>query len=1272
MLSITKIKNSSKTTKYFAKDDYYATNDSNHLKSSSWYGQGAQELNLENHVSSEKFQEILEGKLPNGKKIGVSRGQELIHDAGRDLTFSAPKSVSIMALVYEDERLIEAHNQAVRKTLDEIEKNYLKVRIKKSGKTTFENCQKIISAIFRHELSRDLDPQLHSHAIIANIAKDQNGNWRSAYFDEIYNNKKFLGLIYRSYLAKLVKEIGYEINYGGKDCYFEIKQIPQQLIDLFSSRSKKIRQIADENSSQKQLENITLRTRANKVVNEYNHNLNSQWKEKISSLKNLSIYDLNKIIIPLNQEKKPLNQELIATQSNQAVEFAIKHLSERKTVFSREEIINNALNDILSKASIEDIIKAIDQQVINKNLLPKQRDDLPKNTFTTQELLTKENEIISILNSTKNKYQSIVKEISKYNEELSKLNEGQRSSAELILQNKDMITGIQGFAGVGKTFMIETVNKISQTLGYEMIGLSPTGVATRNLSDATNIKSMTLQKFLSQYDGVAMDRGTIEGKIEMRELFKNKIIVVDESSMISTNQMRNLLKIASELNFRLILVGDRRQLDSVEAGIPFYEMQRNGMIFADMKKIIRQKNPDLKSAVYATIKRDIDKAFEAISYDIHQSENVAELAVKKFMEFSEANRKETIILAPSNQAREVINHQVSKSIYQERTDNIKINSAEFEILKNKKLTEAEKTRAYRFQIGDVILFAKNRDYIGIRKNDYCEIVNIDNKNNLISIATKSNAQIAFDPLKLKGKASKCYYEVFTKEKRIFHEGDKISFNRNMPIHNVINSDCAIIEKIKNSKIIFKIEGKNSLIEIKRNSFEAKHLDFSYALTTHKAQGLTSKNVIAICDSQHQQLTSQKNFYVEISRAKERAIIIADNKEKVLKLLKENTGVEISAREHQNIDNLGINQINPSNNYKKNNENKILPVINKPIKIPNNYYDSTEIQKYFLEAIKANIKLNSDDVEGALNKAINKKGSKIRFGKKKEYEVCWHGEAGYIKNYKTEDFFKWGLNNIKNNQRLIINSEQNYTNKSLQTQDNQASTTASEIALKAKKYFEKFNKSDFLNIIQNKYLQKKLINQKVIEGIKFTQDNKIVVPLYNLKGEIQTLQFIDDKGQKTFLKGGKKQGNFFIIDENKFKDSKDIYLAEGFATAVSINMALNKPVIVAFDAGNIDPVLKNFTTAFPKKNYIITADNDLYGEKNIGLHKANLAGQKYGAKIISPNFNNLNLPHNDLNLQHLKPTDFNDLHQIAGIEIVKNQIQNSAQMIAKHHEFGIEN
>jgi phage/plasmid primase-like uncharacterized protein len=120
----------------------------------------------------------------------------------------------------------------------------------------------------------------------------------------------------------------------------------------------------------------------------------------------------------------------------------------------------------------------------------------------------------------------------------------------------------------------------------------------------------------------------------------------------------------------------------------------------------------------------------------------------------------------------------------------------------------------------------------------------------------------------------------------------------------------------------------------------------------------------------------------------------------------------------------------------------------------------------------------------------------------------------------------------------------------------------------------------------------------------------------------------------------------------------------FVIAVSINLATNKPVAIAFDAGNIEHVLKNLKSIF--------ADNDLYSEKNIGLQKANLAGQKYGAKVVIPNFHNLNFLPNDLNLQHLKPTDFNDLRQIAGLEIVKNQIHNSTQMIDKYHEFGIEN
>lgn len=1252
MLSITKIKNSSKTTQYFAKDDYYSSNDSNHLKSSFWYGKAILELNLEENINSKKFKEILEGKLPNGKTIGVMKQGELVHDSGRDLTFSAPKSVSIMALVYEDKKLIEAHDQAIKETLNEIEKNYLKVRIKKSNKVSIEEIQKSLSAVFRHELSRDLDPQLHSHVVLANIVKDQNNNWRSAYFDEIYNNKKIIGAIYRSYLAQGVKNAGYEIEHKGKDCYFEIKSVPSQIIDLFSSRSKKIREIADPNSSQKQLEKITLKSRNSKNVSEYNHNLQPVWQEKISKL-NIN-FDHQKNLIN-NKKNSVKNRNLLASK---AVEFAINHLSERKTIISRSEIIASALNDILTNADIIDINKAIDDKILNKNLLIKQRDDLSSNSYTTSELLNKENEIISILNATKNKFSPIVKDIKNFNNNLLSLNEGQRQSAELIIQNCDMITGIQGFAGVGKTFMLEVVNKIVQSQGFEMIGLSPTGVATRNLNNSSNIDSMTLQRFLSQYDGVAMGRGTKHGRLEMQELFKNKIVVVDESSMISTNQMRNLLTIANELNFRLVLIGDRRQLDSVEAGIPFYEMQRNQMAFVDMKTIIRQKNPDLKNAVYATIKRDIDKAFNFLSDDVIQTDNIAEMAVRKFMELNNQQRKETIILSPSNDTREQINDFVSKLLYQERIDKSSINFEEFEILKNKKLTEAEKSRAYRFQKGDVILFAKNRDYIGVKKNEYCKVINSDVKNNLLTILNKKNQELQFDPNKLRGKASKNYFEVFSAEKRIFNEGDKICFNRNIPNLNIINSDNGFITKINKSKFVIAVEGKEFPIEINKNSYEAKHLEFSYALTTHKAQGLTANNVIAICETKHQKLTSQKNFYVEISRAKEKALIITDDKEKTIKLLKENTGIEISAREHQNIENLGINQIN---NIKKIEESDNKKITNFNYSKNINSLNIHQIKEQFSQAIKNNIKLQNIDINNSLNKSINNIGKKIRFGKKSEFELCWYGEAGYIKNYKTDEFFKWGINSIKSLGNVIENKELIKASKLPQNQE-------LEIASKAQKYFKKFEKADFFNISQNKYLQKKLINQQIIEGIKFTKDNKIVLPLQNNKGEIQTLQFIDQNGKKSFLKGGKKQGNFFIIDDKKIKDSSTIFLAEGFATAVSINLATNKPVAVAFDAGNIEHVLKNLKSIFADKDFIITADNDLYSEKNIGLQKANLAGQKYGAKVVIPNFHNLNLLPNDLNLQHLKPTDFNDLHQIAGLEIVKNQIHNSTQMIDKYHEF----
>lgn len=1318
MLSISKVKNSSKSTHYFEKDDYYAKDDPNHQNFSMWHGKGADELGLTGIIKSEDYQNVLLGELSNGQSIGMIKDGKKVHDPARDLTFSAPKSVSIMALVYDDKKLIEAHNEAVRRTLSIIEKEYLGTRVKVDGRIEIERSGKMVAAMYRHSLSRELDPQLHTHCIVANLTRiDNSDKWRTAYFDDIYDNKILLGQIYRSELANLVKELGYEIEIK-KDglCYFEIKSVPKELLELFSTRSRKIKEIANENASQKQLEKLALISRKNKGLKENDPHNKLIWQERAE------VHLGRKFSYEVNNLNKT---EDIKLHTKQAIEYAISHLSERKTVFETKELISIALNDKLSICSYNDISKGIEIFINEKKLLLANNGNKNlKNILTTPDLLKKENDIVELLKEGKDKHSPITTAIQKYTNSLLSLNDGQQQSVKLILNSKDRIIGVQGYAGVGKTTMLKTVNEIANLEGYHILGLSPTGVATRNLSQE-RIKSSTLQRFLMKYDGVAKGRGTKEGRIKMQQDFKNTIVVVDESSMIGTSQMKNLLTISKELNFRLVLVGDTKQLDSVEAGTPFQVLQRNGMPITLMGEIVRQNpNPKLKSAIYDTINSNIHQAFEKIekansceiidiSKDIEKTENIhlikdkiIEKTVSKFIETSEDNRKSTMILTPANETREEINNKISELIHKERINNNSINKqVKQKILQNKNLTEAEKTRAYRFKEGDVLLFSKDRDFLKIEKGNYCKVVKVNSKANEITIELPQKPNflnrlfkliphvekiieaktITFNPLRLKGKAEQIYFEIFEEKERIFRIGDKISFNRTIPEINIINSDLAEIKNIKNDKLYLNIYGKNKVrnISLKLDDVKSKHIDHSYATTAHKAQGLTCDSVIAVCESYRKNLTTQKNFYVEVSRARQQVIIVTDNKEKTISELEKNTGIEVSAREHQGRDwskngehhklihKTSINK--PKNQLIKNEKKQTR--IKKDNKVKTQYrkdylssLSQDEVKEHFIETIKSKTTIDNKDLLQAIDKSFSKVGTKIRFGKKLESEICWYGEVGYIKNYRTDEILKWGLNSINiddkniNIQNLNRNKQQVL---SIKESEQERLKQEKEAAEKANNLFKIYKNLTLLDYNSNKYLKKKSINSNYINNIKITKDGNLVIPLYDENSKIHTLQYINEQGEKRFLKGGKKQGNFFLIDNNSeiksIKDvkSKEIYFTEGFATGVTINIATNKPVIVCFDAGNISSVLKTAREIHPSKEFIIAADNDLWKDHNTGKEKAQEAANLYKAKVILPKFN---YEHKD----HM-PTDFNDLHKLSGIDEIKKQLQHPIQN-ELHHQY----
>ena len=172
--SIGKISSPSQGASYYEKDGYYASDDPAHREASAWAGKGADALGLSGPVDPDAFRAVLEGKVPDGRRLGRrDRDGNIRHRPGRDVTLSAPKSVSLMAMVGGDDRVTGAHDRAVGRTLDWIEKNAVETRMRDpaTGAMVRAGDQKMVAATFRHDTSRNLDPQLHTHCVIANMVQ---------------------------------------------------------------------------------------------------------------------------------------------------------------------------------------------------------------------------------------------------------------------------------------------------------------------------------------------------------------------------------------------------------------------------------------------------------------------------------------------------------------------------------------------------------------------------------------------------------------------------------------------------------------------------------------------------------------------------------------------------------------------------------------------------------------------------------------------------------------------------------------------------------------------------------------------------------------------------------------------------------------------------------------------------------------------------------------------------------------------------------------------
>ena len=946
MLSISNIKSSAAAVHYYEHDDYYAKEANEHKELSEWYGKGAEKLKLEGKVEKEDFKQVLEGELPNGVELGRVEDGKRVHAPGMDLTFSAPKSVSILAEVYGDKRINEAHDKAVKSVLTYIEENLAYVRKTENGKTYYEKADNILASLFQHNTSRNLDPQLHTHCILANAIRREDGEWRSAYYGEVFENKKFLGMMYRSELAHSLTELGYTVERTHEDGRFEVKEVSQEIIQAFSSRREEIKAALEgyEHVNAKTAANATLVTRQAKTelpkevlinkwqetLKSFNFNLSEQ-KEKIikereelrASLNKKSIGEtvvdtlsswlseikqkfefnayapISHINNPIEEKKEEYTDKSV---EERVIEYGIKHLSERASVWEEKELIKVATTYALGRTSATNILEQIAIYKKEGKLLESKLrtlKEIPVKTLTTKEALAQELESIKIMQGGKGQVEPIcnVREINEHIKSTS-LKKGQVEAIKVILTTKDRVVGVQGYAGAGKTYMMKQAKELAGRNGYELIGMAPSASAAKTLEADTGIKSQTVSRFLADYERLTTGKESKLNKVKMKQEMKNKVLIVDESSLASTVQFNTLLKVTSDLDVRLVAIGDTKQLGAVEAGKPFYQLQRAGMETAKMTEIVRQKEILLRGAVYDSINARIKQAMFKIDKNITEVDNteLGKTAAEQWLSLQDGRREETLVIVPSKKLREETNQLIREGLKSE--GKVKGEEHTFIVLDNKDMTHAQMSNARDYKRGDIVIF--NRDYksLNIERHDMLRVREIKDFN--VLVLEKSNGKkVMWQPHRIAGN-TKGGVEVYEERKLNLQEGDKIRWTRNSVEHlDIINSTTSKVLSIGSKSITVELESGEKKT-ISSNDEVLRHMDYAYTSTVHASQGKTYAYAISVIEGAHKYLTHQQVFYVSLSRAEYEVNLITDDKEKLIETLKKQTGERTAATEHQGI------------------------------------------------------------------------------------------------------------------------------------------------------------------------------------------------------------------------------------------------------------------------------------------------------------------------------------------------------------------------------------
>ena len=832
-----------------------------------WFGKGAESLGLGGMVEADDFIRLCDNLHPRtGESLTVRQKttrRESDESGGErevanrrvfyDFTLSPPKSVSIIALIGGDDRILRAHDRATRIALAELEK-FAATRVHSGRDISDRTTSNIVAAVFRHDTSRALDPHVHSHCILFNATFDAvEGRWKALQNYEMLRAQKYVENVYYHELARDLRAFGYPIqNYARGD--FEIKGVQREVCQTFSKRHREIDERTRELLGQEPdlmasnrgdvREHIAHNKRSRKIKNVAGERLRGLWASQISA-------DENTALAGLLDRRGSDSSFAARVDAASAVRWAEDHLFDRRSVVHEHELWRHAL-EYARGANIA--LAELHATTARAGYL---RDRNNSNWLTTREVLSRELKIVNLAKSGSGACAPLATAIS----DESTVDEAQRKAVTQILRSRDLVTLFRGAAGSGKSFALRDVNQALRKARYKSCVIAPQRQQVKDLERDGFAGAQTVSEFLTR-----------------KQMPVGAVVIVDEAGQLGAKQMLELLTFVKANSGRVILSGDTRQHGAVAASDALRAIERySGLAAAELNEIRRQdpaRGRTSKEKAWITEYRRAVK--QAANGKIADSFALLEKA-GAIVECSLADQQEKLaaeyLELAAAQASTVVVSQTWSEIHKvNETVRVKLQNCglvgadkwSVTALESVDLTDAQKRDARFYSDETVIAF--NRPAGGFAKGEFGKLVAIT-ANGLVIEGKKKLRTVSFD------QADRI--TVCRQQNLALAIGDRLQLKANAKAHGgerVVNGELVTVDQIDATGRLRLQDGR---------TLAANYRQFvrGYAVTSYAAQGKTADYVL-FSDSMIKAATNAQQWYVTISRGRRGIKIFTSDKEQL--------------------------------------------------------------------------------------------------------------------------------------------------------------------------------------------------------------------------------------------------------------------------------------------------------------------------------------------------------------------------------------------------------